>query len=102
MSFRMWGYDFDGAYPDRESLESRAGVYVVWCRNGENWKVVDVGEAGDVRARLLAHDRENCWARNCSGALYFAATYTPHMQQLGRRQIEKGIRSRTNPPCGLV
>lgn len=44
MAFQRWGYDFDGAYTSPDSLQPRSGVYVIWCRNGENWSVLDVGE----------------------------------------------------------
>jgi hypothetical protein len=60
MSFNSWGYEFDGTYIDSNQLQARGGVYVVWCRNGDNWRVLDVGEAQDVRERLRNHERTAC------------------------------------------
>jgi len=100
MGFERWGYQFDGAYTDPALLSSRSGVYVIWCKKGDNWDVLDVGEAADVKERVCNHERSSCWSRNCSGIIYYSATYTPNLQQPGRKEIELRIRSLTNPPCG--
>ncbi len=100
MSFERWGYQFEGAFSSPDSLQSRSGVYVIWCRVGDNWSVLDVGEAADVNNRVTTHDRKSCWARNCSGSILYSATYTPNLQQPGRKEIEQRIRTLTNPPCG--
>ena len=100
MGFEMWGYQFDGAYTSPDSLESRSGVYVIWCKNGDNWTVLDVGESADVKERVSNHERADCWERNCSGTIYYSVTYTPNLQQSGRKEIEQKIRDLTNPPCG--
>jgi hypothetical protein len=100
MGFERWGYQFEGAWSDPENLESRSGVYVVWCRSGEIWTVLDVGESQDVKDRILNHDRSDFWSRYCNGTIYYSATYTPNLQQTGRQEIEQYIRNQTNPPCG--
>jgi len=100
MGFERWGHQFDGAWTDPDKLESRSGVYVIWCKSGENWTVLDVGESGDVKNRVLNHDRKPDWERTCRGTIYYSATYTSNLQQSGRIDIEKSIRSQANPPCG--
>lgn len=100
MGFERWGYQFEGAWTNPNSLESRSGVYVIWCKSGENWTVLDVGESHDVKNRVLNHDRSDCWNRNCTGTIYYSTTYTPNLQQAGKKEIEQYIRSQTNPPCG--
>ena len=100
MGFERWGYQFEGAWTDPNKLESRSGVYVIWCKSGDDWTVLDVGEAHDVKNRVLNHDRKDCWERYCSGTIYYSATYTPHLQQPGREEIEQHIRDLINPPCG--
>ena len=99
MSFERWGHMFEGAWTTPDSLESRAGVYVIWCKTGDIWKVLDVGESHDVKDRVLNHDRKDCWERHCSGSIYYSVTYTPNLQQPGRKKIEKKIRDLTSPPC---
>jgi hypothetical protein len=101
MAFERWGYTFEGAWTDANMLESRSGVYVIWCRSGETWTVLDVGESQNVQNRVLTHDRSTDWERICNGAIYYSATYTPILQQPGRMQIEQHIRSIANPPCGV-
>lgn len=100
MGFERWGYQFEGAWSDPNNLESRSGVYVIWCKSGDNWNVIDVGESHNVKERVLNHDRSDCWNRNCRGTLYYSATYTPNQQQAGRMEVEQYIRNQTNPPCG--
>lgn len=101
MAFDNFGYSWHGAFTDPGLLEARSGVYCIWDRVGEQWSVLDVGESADVRARLLSHDRHYQWILLCRGTLYFAATYTPGLQQFGRRQIEQGLRAQLLPPCGV-
>ena len=101
--FPRWGHRFDGPYPTSASLENRSGVYVVWCEDGGEWAVLDVGESEEVRDRLLNHDRTDCWRRNSSkgGTIYYSATYTPGEEQAARIMIERLIRGATVPiPCG--
>jgi hypothetical protein len=100
MDFQRWGYDFDGAYTDPTDLRSQAGVYVVWCQTREIWKVLDVGESEDVKARLSNHERATCWRSHCSHTLRYSATYTPGLSTDGRRKIEASIRQSEKPPCG--
>lgn len=98
MSFERWGYQFDGAYTLPDSLQSRSGVYVIWCKSGVDWTVLDVGESANVKDRVSNHERADCWRRNCSGTIYYTATYTSS----GREEIEQRIRTLTNPPCGKI
>lgn len=100
MPFDSWGYHFEGAFSAPRQLPSGSGVYVIWCKDGDNWKVLDVGESDDVRDRVMNHKRADCWSRNCSGIIHFAATYTLNLTESKRREIEQDIRNRTNPPCG--
>ena len=100
MAFEQWGYMVEGAWSDPERLEDRSGVYIIWCKVGENWFVLDVGESGTVKSRVLNHERAECWRQNCRGEIYYSVIYTPNLQQAGRMEIEQRIRSLTNPPCG--
>ena len=104
MGFQRWEHEFDGAYVSPDSLQARAGVYVIWCKsedkNEDKWTVLDVGETADVKERVCNHGRADCWSKNCSGIIYYSATYTPELQQAGRMRIEQIIRGLTNPPCG--
>jgi hypothetical protein len=100
MGFSRFGHEFDGPYADADKLQNVSGMYVIWCKSGDNWRVLDVGESSTVRDRVLTHDRQPCWEKNCKGTIMYSATYTPNRQQSGRRQIENEIRDQTNPPCG--
>jgi hypothetical protein len=100
MPFQRWGYTVEGAWTDPDNLQSASGVYIIWCKTGETWKVLDVGESHDVKNRVLTHDRADCWKRNCTGIIYYSVIYTPNQQQAGRMELEQAIRKLENPPCG--
>jgi len=100
MNFDRHGYRFEGAFTSANQLEARAGVYVIWCRNGEVWTCLDVGESHDVQSRILNHDRADQWRRNCRGTLYYAAHYTQGLQQASRCEIESRLRQFEGPLCG--
>ena len=101
MPFTRWGYEFDGAYRLPDNLEGRAGVYVVWCKAGDQWGVLDVGESANVRERLATHERRPCLERYCTQAeIYYSATYTDSTDVAGRVRIEQHIRDAMQPPCG--
>jgi len=65
MSFERHGYNFEGAFTSANQLEARAGVYVIWCKNGETWTCLDVGESHNVQERVTNHDRAGQWRQNC-------------------------------------
>jgi hypothetical protein len=101
MAFDRWGYAFNGAFSSPSHLEARAGVYVVWCRRGEHWSAIAVGEASDVRERLEDHERKSCWERYCrGGVLRYSVHYMPGARQRERRVVEAAIRNAVRPPCG--
>lgn len=101
MAFTQWDYDFDGAYPSAGWLETIPGVYVIWCKTGNKWEVLDVGQSENVRNHCKNHDRTDCWKNNCSqGRLRFTAHYMPDAEEESRIQVVKDIRNRTDPPCG--
>ncbi len=102
MPFAWQGILFEGLFRNPGVLEARAGIYTVWCSRGDGVAILDVGEAGDVRARVLAHDRKDCWRRNCAGEVMYAAYYTPGLDEPGRRRIESQIRAVAQPPCGAL
>jgi hypothetical protein len=99
MDFERHSYQFDGAFTSADQLEARAGVYVVWCKSGETWTCLDVGESHNVQERVLNHDRADDWRRICRGVIYYAAHYTPNLHQAGRCQIE-GKLHLERPLCG--
>ena len=100
MAFERWGYQFEGAWATPHNLESKSGVYVIWCKIRDDWFVLDVGESSDVKSRVLIHDRKNEWKSNCRGVIQYSVTYTPNLQQAGRMEIERRIRSMSKPRCG--
>lgn len=98
MSFTRWDHEFDGAYNNAERLKAMAGVYVIWCKKGDVWTILDVGESEDVVDRIINHDRRDCWFRNCKGTVLYSATYISNPQE--RLDLENKIRSQERVACG--
>jgi hypothetical protein len=100
MSFEKWSFTFEGAFESPEPLPEVAGVYGVWSKNGEDeWDVLDVGQAENVRQRLIVHDRRDCWKRLCIGTLYYSAYPMPESNETARGRVEAFIREQADPPC---
>jgi len=98
MGFSRWGYNFDGAFNSPDKLKPLPGVYVIWCNYGDNWKILDVGESENVRDRVKDHNRSDCWEENCSGSIYYSATYISDDKE--RRNLERKIRETEYVVCG--
>jgi len=102
MTFRWHDLLFEGAFRHPGELLPRHGVYIIWCDRGIGWAVLDVGQSDDVRARVLSHERKDCWRQHCAGAILYAVHYTPGMDEDGRRALEGQIRAMDRPTCGEV
>lgn len=94
MAITIGGYIFDGPFSSPDSLQSRSGVYAI-----PDWygAVVDIGESGDLRARVENHERKECWNRQTSSRWQVAAFYCDAPT---RMRVEKELRDRHKPPCG--
>ena len=95
-------YRFEGPVYNKEALKDAPGVYAVLDDRGPGGTfVLDIGEAQLVRCRVRAHDRENCWLRNRRGMVCYAALYFPGSTQADRCIIERELRERYAPACGV-
>jgi hypothetical protein len=102
MSITIGSNNFEGPFPSTQTIEDRSGVYAILSENSDGkYTLIDVGESAGVKTRLDSHDRRSCWLRKCSSPNY-AVYYTPNLQSAGRVAIEQEIRSKYNPPCGVI
>ena len=45
-----------------------AAIYVILCVDKDrSWKVLDVGQSGELGDRMDSHDRRMCWEQHCPG-----------------------------------
>jgi hypothetical protein len=104
MRTRLGRFYFEGPFDytayGLKYIEKRAGVYAVFCGNGEERKVLDLGEAEDLHLRLESHDRTACWLARCDGRLSVGACYTEGLRRDGRREMVLELRGALHPPCG--
>ena len=76
LSFKKWGYDFEGAFTCPEYLKAQVGVYVIWCRSGVKWTVLDVGESDNVRHCILTHEHKELWSKMCMNSAKTAVLFS--------------------------
>ena len=99
MSIRILNYGFDGPHASSDQLKRRSGIYVIVHRANGQWRIIDVGESGNIRVRIENHDRKSCWRKQAGNSYQFAAHYTT-ITATARRRIEARIRDEYKPPCG--
>jgi len=99
MGFDWRGLRFEGTFQDPTDLLPKSGIYVIWCNRGNGLAILDIGESGDVRGRVLSH-RKDCWQEKCVGQITYAAHYTPALDEAGRKRLESQLRTTDHPPCG--
>ena len=90
MPITLKTYTFDGPFSSLEHIRDQSGVYAVLGKNSHNdarWAVLDIGEASDIRHRLMNHDRKACW-KTKSALQTFAAFYC---NGVDRMRIEKEL-----------
>jgi hypothetical protein len=100
MGFDRWGNHFEGCYLSPDELDSRPGVYVVWCKRGGTWIILDVGESDNVNYRLNNHERADCWKQNCRALIYYSAVYISDPKE--RANLERYIRNTEEVICGKI
>ena len=103
---RICELNFEGPYSidTTEIPANRAAVYVIICNLSGKNHVTDVGESGEVGVRIVDHERKPYWETNCTGSLWVYLRYMPSSEGYtseDRRELEKKIREKYSPPCGV-
>lgn len=96
----MWlgRFYFDGPFSNLAQINDFGGLYAVLDEAGA---VIDIGESGQLRTRLRSHDRIPCWQAHSNGRYWVYILYTPNKSTEFRLDIERSLRARYNPPCGV-
>jgi len=92
------GYEFEGPFDHKLPFKVNFGcVYVLV---DANYQLVDVGQTDCVNDRIPNHDRKACWLRNgCPGRNLFIHRSENEVYRL---KLEKAIRNRYTPVCGVI
>ena len=81
-----------------------AAIYVILCvSQGGSWKVLDVGQSGELGERIDNHPRKDCWIENCLTKNVWVCVYAMPSNQYSkedRLKLEATLRQQYNPPCG--
>ncbi|MCX6765769.1 MAG: hypothetical protein NT136_02310 [Candidatus Moranbacteria bacterium] len=92
------GYNFDGPYKIGKIKIDRAAIYVIL---NVIYSVIDVGQSGETGTRLLTHERKPCWDKHGGYSVAVKWMPTDKYSLEDRLKIEKDIRNKKNPPCGI-
>lgn len=104
--------EWKGPYTSASAVPNSAGIYMVLSgkQNEEGtwlfkyYKLLDIGQAGDLGTRLASHDREECWEEEKTPdhtiVFKYALMSSRDYDETDRRIVECCLRWRENPPCG--
>lgn len=86
-------YTFTDPSLSIESLEDKAGIFLILARDTEVYRLLDIGEAAQVRTGLAEHTSHGRWLRQYHGRLAYSAAYMAGLSALVRQAIVADIRS---------
>jgi len=96
-TFEWHGIRFESGVPEPKMLKTQPGIYLIFTKQ----KLLDIGEGGDVQARVTSHDRKECWQRHAAGAtIFYGAHYLPGVPEQTRMDLESKLRAMNDYPCG--
>lgn len=90
MSITMGNYEFEGPY-SIETVENRAGVYVILSAQGAEVDMLELGQARELRTALQTNRHYPQWQSQTPAAEIFIH-YTPAVLEPRRKAIEREIR----------
>lgn len=95
-------YKLQGYFENSSELEPYQGVYVVYDKYNGNYKPIDIGESGNIKERILSHDRKPEWNKMAKGTICFAIKYLKGCHESYRKDIEQDLRDKFEPGrlCG--
>ena len=98
MSFELAGLTFEGPHAFYSDLKDEPGIFVIIDDQESVRRIIDVGEAEQVRSRINFHEREDCWKANSFGTFGVGICYVPMSTAEQRRSMEAAIRN----DCGIL
>jgi hypothetical protein len=92
MPLVLAGFTFEGPFAFYSDIKDEAGVYVILDDRLVDQRIIDIGEAENIRSRINFHEREGCWKNMCLGTLGIGTLYLPRSTAQQRLLIEDAIR----------
>ncbi|MBA3995269.1 MAG: hypothetical protein C0469_17255 [Cyanobacteria bacterium DS2.3.42] len=78
MAITIGCFIFEGPFEKASEIENASGVYVVLCRTvEENYLILEIDEAADLRSHIENHPHHDGWTKTCSGRLSICVMYGP-------------------------
>ena len=100
------GYLFSCVPLAEASFAEVAAVYVILCvSEGGSWRLLDVGQTGELGERFDSHERKQCWEANCPNHNLWACVHLMPSSQYAkedRLKLEHSLRQQYGPPCGKI
>ena len=83
-----------------DQVKNNAGVFAVICGESNDYIIIDIGQADDLKKEIEIRSRKNTWEEFCKANLYFACHYTNNKDIKDRKKIENEIRLEYLPLLG--
>lgn len=100
MGFSLGSYEFQGLFNTIEQIKNKAGVFAVICGENNEYIIIDIGQADDVKIELEIRSKKNSWIEFCKAKIFFACHYTENQELKDREKIENEIRQEYLPLLG--
>jgi len=88
MSISIGKYEFDGPYSSVAELEEKSGLYAVLHYEGEEYELIHVAEAYNIKERI---ELSQSTYTTSAGSVLLAACYTPQSRSRERRMMVEDI-----------
>jgi len=88
MSISIGRYEFDGPYSSVAELEEKPGIYAVLHYEGEEYDLIHVAEADNIKDRI---ELSQSTYTTSGGSVLLAACYTPQSRSQERRMMVEEI-----------
>lgn len=104
VELNIGGYPFACVGLADADFREVAAIYAVICVSEDHsWTVLDVGQSGELRQRIDAHDRMQCWEEKCASKNIWVCIHRMLSSQYTKEErlkLENYLRQNLNPLCG--
>lgn len=96
MTILIGRLEFDGPFRDAATIESRPGLFALFCETDDEYELLEVDHCDNVDGCLENEEFVNniaFYQENCSGTLCAAVHYTDDLTRKERAQLREELLS---------
>ena len=61
LSFSISNYEFQGLFNNIKHIENSAGVFAVICKKNNEYIIIYIGQADDIKTEIENREHKNLW-----------------------------------------